>query len=109
MSEYRQIYGARSTDLNNYPESVRRAIFLIENNLSNEAALILLQCVASAAHPDYLFNLTMLSLLPAEYKEAALELIQCSLSNGFTVGEQSALLRFVEPLMVSALRAPRSC
>lgn len=107
MSEHRPIYGANTAVLSDFPEPARVALHLIEKNPSNEAALILLQCAASAAHPDYLFSLAMLSALPIEYKEAALELIEHSLTSGFTVDEQSALLRFVEPMMATALRAPR--
>lgn len=107
MSEHRPIYGANTAVLSDFPEPVRATLHLIEKNPSNEAALILLQCAASAAHPDYLFSLAMLSALPIEYKEAALELIEHSLTSGFTVDEQSALLRFVEPFMATALRAPR--
>lgn len=40
--------------------------------------------------------------------EAALELIEHSLTSGFTADEQGALLRFLEPIMASALRAPRA-
>ncbi len=107
MSEHRLIYSANTAVLNNFPEAVRTTLHLIEKNPSNEAALILLQCVVSAAHPDYVFSLAVLATLPTEYKKAALELIEYSLTSGFTVDEQSALMRFVEPWMVTALRAPR--
>ena len=80
MSEHRPIYGANTAVLSDFPEPVRATLHLIEKNPSNEAALILLQCAASAAHPDYLFSLAMLSALPIEYKEAALELIEHSLN-----------------------------
>ena len=107
MSESRPIYGANTAVLSDFPEAARATLHLIEKNPSSEASLILLQCAASAAHPDYLFSLAMLSALPIEHKEAALALIEHSLTSGFTVTEQSALLRFVEPLMATALRATR--
>ncbi|CAJ0903149.1 hypothetical protein R20233_04894 [Ralstonia sp. LMG 32965] len=108
MSEHRPIYGANTAVLSDFPEPVRATLHLIQKNPSDEAALTLLQCAASAAHPDYHFNLAMLSALPIEYKEAALELIEHSLTSGFTADEQGALLRFLEPIMASALRAPRA-
>lgn len=74
MSKHRQIYGANTAVLSDFPEPLRETLRLIEKNPSNEAAL---------------------------------ELIEHSLTSGFTVDEQSALLRFLEPFMDTALRAPR--
>ena len=108
MSQRRQMYGSNTALLSDFPEPLRSTLQLIEKKPSNEAGLILLQCAASAAHPDYLCSLTMLSALPIEYKEAALEMIEYSLTSGLTVEEQSALLRFVEPLIATALRRPCS-
>jgi hypothetical protein len=106
MCEPRPTCNANAGVLSDFPEAVRATLHLIGKNPSSEASLILLQFAASAAHPDYLFSLAMLSALPIEHKKAALELTEYSLTCGLTVSEQSALLRFVEPLMATALRAP---
>lgn len=103
MSEHRPTRDTNTGVLSAFPEAARATLRLVEKNPSSEASLILLQFAASAAHPDYLCSLAMLSSLPVEYKKAALELTEYSLTCGFTVGEQSALLRFLEPLMTKAL------
>lgn len=107
MSEHREVYGADRAVLSDFPEAVRASLHLVKKNPSNEAGLILLQCVASAAHPDYLFNLAMLSSLPEEYKKAAFELVEWSLTIGLTVDQKAAILRYVEPMLISSMRPPQ--
>lgn len=107
MSEHRPIYGANTAVLSHFPEPVRASLRLIEKNPSNEAALVLLQFVASFVHPDYVCNLAMLDALPIEYKEAALELFEFCLTSGLSLDEQGDILRFVEPYLVQSLGAPR--
>lgn len=100
MSEKRAIYGVNSSVLNDLPEPVQVALHLIGKNPSDDASLVLLQVVASIVHPDYLCNLASLGALPAEHREVALDLVRCCLSGDLSLDEQSAVLRFVEPIMM---------
>ena len=106
MSQTPAPYCANTAALGGFPESVRPILRLIQNKPTGDVTAILVQYVASFVHPDFVCNLAMMDHLPIEAKKAALEMFTFCLSNGMTIEDQGAILAFIQPFIVSALRGP---
>ena len=92
----------RQTQHAQYCQSLRGK-YLIQFNHIDRHAELMQQLLPRTRTTFSVWPCSVLS--PIKYKEAALELVEHSLTSGFNVDEQSVLLRFVEPLMVTALHA----
>ncbi|HHV7523687.1 TPA: hypothetical protein ACUNF5_005212 [Burkholderia orbicola] len=85
----------------------RQAIDLlrtINRDADADRAKLLMQFVASSIHPDYVFNLSMLSVLPAEHKAAVVAYFAMSISGGLTLAQQAIILQVVESYFASGAR-----
>lgn len=93
-------------DLQRFPEALRPALHCIVARPKSEAALILTQFVASFVHPDFVCDLALLDVLPADDKQAALEFFTYCLNAGLSLEEQGEVLRLIQPQLAGMLGAP---
>jgi len=106
MSEPRAPYIVRNALQDDFPEALKSSLQLIEKNAASDESKILLQCLASAVHPDYVCNLAMIASLPDEYREALRDLLNYCISPGLTTDLQIRVTRIVEPMLASIIGAP---
>jgi len=106
MSESRQPYAVNNAPGCDLPDDLKLALQLVKKNAASDEGKIALQCLASAAHPDYVCNLAMLASLPPAYREALRAFLNYCLSPGLSTAQQGAVLRIVEPLLAGAIGAP---
>lgn len=99
MSEASPIYGTASAELATFPEPMRAALHLIQSHPAGDAGRALLHFVAAFVHPDFVCNLADFGHLDNDVKQAALELFEFALSQGMTVDEQGAVLRWLTPFL----------
>lgn len=99
MSETSPIYSAASTDLAAFPEPMRAALHLIQSQPAGDAGRALLHFVAAFVHPDFVCNLADFGHLDNDVKQAALDLFEFALTQGMTVDEQGAVLRWITPYL----------
>ncbi|WP_459203494.1 hypothetical protein ACQVRV_00115 (plasmid) [Ralstonia pseudosolanacearum] len=105
MADPLQNSDANRALLSDFPGPVQAVLHLVDEKPLGEASLILVQMLASAAHPDYLCSVSTLASLPEPHKAAALDLLQLCLTTGMTIEQRAALLRLVQPRMFAAIGA----
>lgn len=89
-----------SLQTSDFPDPVKAILHLASEKPLGEASQVLVHCLASAVHPDFLCNVATLATLPTSHRAAALELLTYCLTTGLTVQQRCALLQIVQPLML---------
>lgn len=99
MPEASPIYGATSAELVTFPEPMRAALGLIQAQPGGDASRALLSFVAAFVHPDFVCNLADFAHFDNDVKQAALDVFEFALTQGMTLEEQGAVLRWITPFL----------
>lgn len=104
LPSFARFFGA--PELAGFDARLKPALAVILAHGADDVGVAMTQFVASFVHPDMVCNLAMMECLCEDDKQAALSFFEHALRDGLSLEEQGALLRFVQPFIVSSLCGP---
>ncbi|WP_156443858.1 hypothetical protein [Burkholderia savannae] len=97
-----------SADTHALPRPAVDLLHKINSDSDADRIELIMQFVASSVHPDYVFNISMLSVLPAEYKAAVTAYFVMFVSGELTLPQQATILRMVGLYFADSARSRTS-